>query len=94
MPDNALAIVISLVAGSVAGVVFFGGLWFTVQRMLVVRHPALLMMASLAVRAAIVLAIFAVSSDGQAMRILASLGGFLLVRFVMVRHFEPQSKSL
>lgn len=90
--NDVAAIAISLIAGAAAGVVFFGGLWLTVQRMLIVRHPALLMVASLILRAAFVLVIIYLTSSGEIIRIAASLIGFLLVRFFMVRYFEPQSK--
>lgn len=89
---DAFYLVIALVVGVIAGVVFFGGLWLTVNRMMTARHPVLLMIASLLVRAAIVLALFYIVSAGDVYRIVASLAGFLLARFVVVRRLEPGSK--
>jgi F1F0 ATPase subunit 2 len=92
-PSDGFFLALALIAGAFAGVVFFGGLWLTVKRMLTARQPALLMIASLIVRAGIVLLIFYLVAAGEVLRIVASLVGFLLVRFFMVRYFEPESKT-
>lgn len=92
MFSDIVPVVISVIAGGIAGIVFFGGLWVTVKRAVTMRQPALLMIASLIVRAAIVMAIFYVVSTGEFVRLAACMAGFLLVRAFIVRYFEVESK--
>jgi F1F0 ATPase subunit 2 len=87
-------VAIALAAGGIAGAVFFGGLWLTVKRIITARQPALLMIGSLIIRAAIVMVIFYVASAGEVMRLMACLVGFMLMRFFMVRYLQPVSKAV
>ena len=72
-------------AGAALGVVFFGGLWWTVRRGVTARQPALWFFASLLLRMAIVLSGFYLVSGGQWQRLLACLLGFVIARFLLVR---------
>ncbi len=90
-------IALSFLAGSLMGIFFFGGLWWTVQRLPHARAPALLALLSLIFRAAAVLGIFyliltAFSGTGWP-HLLAALAGFVLARLVMVSHLRPRSRS-
>jgi F1F0 ATPase subunit 2 len=87
-------VAIALAAGGIAGAVFFGGLWLTVKRIITARQPALLMIGSLIIRAAIVMVIFYVASAGEVMRLIACLVGFILMRVFMVRYLQPVSKAV
>ncbi|MEO7940539.1 MAG: ATP synthase subunit I [Burkholderiaceae bacterium] len=74
-----------LVAGVVLGLVFFGGLWWTVRRGLASPRPALWFFGSLVVRVALTLGgIYLVAGD-QWQRLLAILLGFWLARVVVLR---------
>lgn len=75
---------IGLAAGSVAGLVFFGGLSWTLSRLGTTRHPLLLTVASFVVRSAIVAGLLVIVSDGVLARILAGLAGIIAVRTAMV----------
>jgi len=48
--SDVIALAIGLVAGAVLGVLFFGGLWWTTQRLPTTSRPALLLSLSLLVR--------------------------------------------
>ena len=52
---SAVSIILSLLAGVALGGFFYGGLWFTVQRLPLSQHPALLALASFCIRSLIVL---------------------------------------
>lgn len=65
------------------GIVFFGGLYWTVQKLADAKHPSLLMSASLLVRMAVLLGVLFYVSKGGYKGILLTMAGMLLVRVVM-----------
>ena len=75
----------SCIAGGLLGVVFFGGLWWTVRRGLVSSRAALWFFASLLVRTAIVIAGFLLVCGDDWRRWLAALLGFSVARLVVTR---------
>ncbi|MCQ9379893.1 ATP synthase subunit I [Methyloversatilis sp. XJ19-49] len=79
----------AMLAGAVLGAVFFGGLWWTVQRGMVSAAPARWLFASLVVRTAVVLAGFHAVGAGQAGRLGVCLLGFLLARALILRATRP-----
>lgn len=84
-------------AGTVVGVVFFGGLRWTVSRLVEARSPALLAAVSFLLRSAVVVVVFLLMVDGRLWRALGGLGGLLAVRTVMVsavrRGLDPAGES-
>ena len=78
---------------------FFGGLWWTVQRIPTSSNPALLALGSLFSRIVLTVAGFyfvAVGTvtgtfvaDGDWRRLLSAVAGFLIVRQVMIQHIRP-----
>jgi F1F0 ATPase subunit 2 len=82
---NELMVVVALLTGAALGVVFFGGLWWTVHRGVTSAHPARWFMLSLLVRVAVVLGGIYLVTDGQWQRLLACMLGFWLARVVVVR---------
>jgi F1F0 ATPase subunit 2 len=84
---------VGLPAGLAAGVVFFGGLRWTVAKLTAVRHPALLAAGSFILRTGVVVAILLVSTDGRLLRILAALGGFLIARTVLVSRVRRELQT-
>lgn len=81
--NELLQIVMVLPAGMLLGVLFFGGLWWTVQQGLSARQPALWFGASMLLRSAIVLAGFYFIAGADLKRLLLCLSGFIIVRFIM-----------
>jgi F1F0 ATPase subunit 2 len=94
---NGLDLIIPLLAGILLGALFFGGLWWTVQKCLKATYPALWLLGSLLLRMGITLAGFYFVADGNWQRLIACLLGFILTRFVVVRlsrsSDETQSQS-
>ncbi len=74
-----------VIAGMLLGVVFFGGLWYTVRKGITARHPALWFSVSIILRTAIVLVGFYMVADGQLWRLIACLAGFIIARFAVMR---------
>ncbi|HEY8496475.1 MAG TPA: ATP synthase subunit I [Limnochordales bacterium] len=58
-------VVLPLAAGAVLGLFYFGGLWWTTQRIGRVRQPALLLLGSFVVRMAVILAGLWVVTGGR-----------------------------
>jgi F1F0 ATPase subunit 2 len=78
------SLVLPLVAGIGLGLYYFGGLWWTVQRLTTARHPVLLSLGSTVVRTIGMLAGFYWVMDGQWERLLACAGGFFAARTLLV----------
>jgi F1F0 ATPase subunit 2 len=91
-----LTLVMALSAGALLGVLFFGGLWWTVRRGIVSANPALFFLGSLLLRTVVVVAGLYFVSRGDWRRLVASLAGFLLARVLVGRrvdsavHAHPQ----
>jgi F1F0 ATPase subunit 2 len=67
------------------GALFFGGLWWTVRRVLVARLPAVWLIGSFVARTALVLAGFISVGGNQWQRWLVVLAGFIAARVVIAR---------
>lgn len=77
-------------AGMILGLLYFGGLWATVNRLGGARRPELLVLVSFVARAALVLTACYVVMGHRWERLVAYMAGFVLVRTLMVRHYrEP-----
>lgn len=75
----------SLLAGGALGAVFFGGLWWTVQRGAASSTPTRWFVGSFVLRTATVLAGFYAVGAGQPARLLLCMLGFLLARAIVLR---------
>ena len=80
-----LTLVLAWVAGGALGAMFFGGLWWTVQKSLSSTRPALWLLGSLLLRMSLVPAGFYFVSGGHWERLLACLLGFVIARLVVTR---------
>jgi F1F0 ATPase subunit 2 len=78
-------IVFSLAVGAVLGIVFYGGLLLTVRRLVATRHPGSLMLSSLLVRTAIVLAGLLLVARGRWENVLGCVVGFTIGRVAVSR---------
>jgi len=90
--NESLSLALALVAGVLLGVVFFGGLWWTVRKGVAFKHPAAWFLGSLLLRTGIVLAGFYVVANGHWDRLLACLLGFIVARFVATRFTGPPAE--
>jgi F1F0 ATPase subunit 2 len=78
-----LTLVLAWMAGVILGAIFFGGLWWTVNKGVSSERPALWFFSSLLVRMSIVLAGFYIVGGRQWERLLLCLLGFVMARFVV-----------
>jgi F1F0 ATPase subunit 2 len=89
MPTDMLAPTLELLlagtAGGLLGLLFFGGLWWTVRKAFVSPRPELWVGGSLLLRMACVVAGFILVSGGDWRRMLACLLGFWAARWLVVR---------
>lgn len=75
----------ALVVGCGLSMVFFGGLWLTLNKLPDTHSPALLVIGSLIIRLSITLIGFYLVMNGSLMRLLACLAGFILMRQLLIR---------
>lgn len=87
-----LSLLLALLVGILVSLVYFGGLWWTVRRVLDVERRASWMLASFLVRAGVVLSglYLVIGTDG--LRLAAAMLGFLIVRMVLVAFLRPKAK--
>jgi F1F0 ATPase subunit 2 len=83
--SEVLNLISALVAGFLLGAFFFGGLWWTVQKGLSSRRPALWFLGSMLLRTGIAVAGFYFASGGHWERLLICLLGFFIMRHVVTR---------
>lgn len=83
--NDIIALLPALLVGIVLGIIFFGGLWLTIQKGLGSKHTALIFTVSLIIRLAIVLLGFYYIGGGSWQRLLVCLAGFLAARMVITR---------
>ncbi len=86
MLDMVLAFAVGLGIGSF----YFLALWWTVRRLPKARFPACLTLGSYLIRSAVSMAGFYLVMSGCWERLLASLLGFIIMRFILVRWFQPE----
>jgi len=72
-------------AGLLAGVVFFGGLWWTVRQVASVAKSRLFLLASFGVRTAIVFFGGLAVCDEDLAKIIAYMAGMLVVRTIILQ---------
>ena len=79
----------AMVTGVLLGVMFFGGLWWTVRKGVSFKQPALWFFGSQLLRMSITLAGFYFVSGDHWERLLVCLLGFVLARFIVMRLTGP-----
>lgn len=87
--NDYLMLVLVLLGGMGLGFLFFGGLWWTLRALPTARHPVLIMFASYFARMGLVVLGFFLLMAGEWERLVAAFAGFMIMRFVMVRHIRP-----
>jgi len=79
------ALVLAFVAGAFLGAIFFGGLWWTVQKGMASESPALWFFGSLLLRTGIILTGFYLVSRNDWSMLVMCLFGFLVARVIVVK---------
>ncbi len=86
-------LILALLAGIVLGLFFFGGLWWTIQKGLVAKTPALWFLVSYVLRMSLVVSGFLwIARNGEWQHLSMALLGFIMARVMMTR-FMPSSKE-
>ena len=91
--NESLMMALAWGVGAVLGVVFFGGLWWTVRKSLYSKRPALWIFGSLMLRLSIVAAGFYLFSGRHWGRLLLCLLGFIAARFGVIRLTRPSGQD-
>jgi F1F0 ATPase subunit 2 len=85
MMNETLILVLALVIGVLLGAIFFGGLWWTVRKVVSSKWPALWLLSSMLLRTSITLAGFYFIAGGHWERLLVCLLGFVIARLIVTR---------
>ena len=91
--NDTLTLVLAWAAGGGLGAIFFGGLWWTVRKGVLSKHPALWFFGSLLLRMSIALAGFYFVSGGHWERLLLCLLGFVMARLVVTWLIRSSGES-
>jgi len=83
--------ILGFIGGIFLGFIFFGGLYWSVNKLPEVKYPAVLMITSALVRMAILLAGIYFIAGNDIKKILSILLGVVLVKIVMI--FTVKNKS-
>jgi F1F0 ATPase subunit 2 len=84
--------ILAFIVGLLLGTIFFGGLWFTVRKLVTSKRPALWFLGSFILRVSITLIGFYYISSGSWQRLLICVAGFIIARFAVI-HFTKLSKE-
>lgn len=84
---------LAVLIGIGVGVIYFGGLYISTQKINEVKHPSLLMMASFVIRMGIFVAVFFYLSRSGYKNILLALLGVMAVRFAMTFTVKRQTPN-
>lgn len=83
--NDPMTLILSACAGFILGMLYFGGLWWTVRRAVTSSTPAILFFTSLLVRMGLVLVGIYYVGQGNWQRIILCLIGFIIGRIVVTR---------
>jgi F1F0 ATPase subunit 2 len=86
-------ILLALLAGVLLGTIFFGGLWWTVEKGLSSKQPAILFAVSMLLRTAVALGGFYYVSRGDWHRLVSCLVGFVIARLLVMRFTRVPTES-
>lgn len=91
--NEPMTLILIGIAGAGLGVIFFGGLWWTVRQGMASARPALWFLGSLLVRMGLVLGGFYFVGAGDWKRLLACLAGFIAARLIIMKLTQSQTKT-
>jgi F1F0 ATPase subunit 2 len=84
--------ILAFIVGLLLGTIFFGGLWFTVRKLVTSKRPALWFLGSFILRVSITLIGFYYIFSGSWQRLLICVAGFIIARFAVI-HFTKMSEE-
>jgi F1F0 ATPase subunit 2 len=80
-----LLLALGAVAGVAVGLLFFGGLWWTAQRLAVTDRPAVLTAASLLLRMGVLAAVLVVLARSDVLLLVGAVAGLVAARLGLTR---------
>jgi F1F0 ATPase subunit 2 len=83
--NEPLTLLLAGLAGGLLGVIFFGGLWWTVRKGLTSKQPAFWFLGSMLLRTGIVLAGFYFVANQHMERLVVCLLGFIIARLFVTQ---------
>ncbi len=89
-----LLYVLLFVAGSLAGLFYFGGLWLTLKQTLNRPGGAAWIFISFILRTTVVVTLFVVLMENNLCRILVLMAGFLWVRFLFTSRMKKPTTTM
>lgn len=92
--NNILLMVLPFVAGTIIGLLFFGGLWLTVKKALASKIPALWISGSFLLRISITLIGFYYVSQGNWQKLLICLTGFVSARYLVTCFTKEKEENV
>lgn len=84
--NETVSMIVAFVAGIALGIIFFGGLWFTVKKVIVAKTPVLWLSISFILRVSITALGFYMIGAGNWQNLLICLLGFIVARLAVI-HF-------
>lgn len=78
----------ALLSGALLGVFYFGGLWWTVRKLISTQYPSSLFLLSVLFRTSFVVVGFYLILGDNWLRLIVGLLGFMLVRILATRHIR------
>lgn len=93
MTSDLMILALAFAAGGALGVFYFGGLWFTIQRLPGAERPGLIALISFLLRTVIAIGALALVAGESWQRLLAAVVGFFIARMVLVRRLGRVGKE-
>ena len=93
MNNEIVQLLLVLAAGYLLGGLFFGGLWFTIQKAVPAKTPGLWFIGSWFIRVGLTLTGIYYTAAGDWKNILVCMLGFVAARFI-VAHLTKSSKTV
>ena len=91
--NEIMSLIPALVAGVLLGAMYFGGLWWTIQKVVLSRWSALWFFGSLLLRMSLALAGFYFVGRGHGERLAVCLLGFVMARLIVTWLTRPSGKT-
>ncbi|MBN1866215.1 ATP synthase subunit I [Candidatus Sumerlaeota bacterium] len=91
--NETLSLALAFATGVALGAIFFGGLWWTIQKGGSSQQPALWFFGSFLLRTSIALAGFYSIGRGHWERLLLCLAGFVMARLVVTWLTRPSKEN-
>jgi F1F0 ATPase subunit 2 len=86
--------ILAFIGGLLLGTIFFGGLWFTVRKLVNSKIPALLFLGSFILRVSVTLIGFYYISTGSWQRLLICMAGFITARYSVIYFTKSKEKQV